>query len=114
MPSPASFLCLAGSGLGGSGLWLTASFDKLLDDRNGAIRTASLGGEDLASLVNNKDTTGGTLGCLLEANGFDEGGARVAEQRVGQLLVGLEGSIGLGRVGGKTVNGETTRRQGLI
>ncbi len=77
-------------------------------------RATGLGDEDLAVLVDDKDAALGALGRLLEANGVNEGGGRVAQQRVGQLLLLLEGGVCLGRVGAQAVDGEAAGGEGLV
>ena len=89
--------------------------DNLLDDADGALGRAGLGGQDLAGLVDDEDAPGRALGLLLEADGVDQGGGRVAQQRVGQLLLRLEGRVGLLRVGRQAVDGEPGGRgEGLV
>lgn len=86
---------------------LFALLDQLLHPVNRGGGTARLGDEHLALLVDDEDAALGALGRLLQANGLDERGGRVAQQRVGQVLLGLEGGVGLGRVGAQAVDGET-------
>lgn len=88
--------------------------DQLLDDFDGSSGTTGLSCQDLAVLVDDKDAPGGALGRLLEANGGDEGLGGVAEQCVGQLLLGLEGRVGLGAVGRKTIDGEAGSSEGRV
>jgi hypothetical protein len=82
-----------------------------IDSRSGATWGT---GQDLAGLVDDENPAGGALGRLLEANGANQRGVGVAEKRVGQVLLLLEGSVGLGRVGGQAVDGESTGRQRLV
>lgn len=88
--------------------------DDLLDGINSSSRATGLGEDDLAGLVDNKDAALGALGRLLEADGGDQGRGWVAEERVGQLLLLLEGGVGLGRVGRQAVDGQAAGRQGLV
>jgi hypothetical protein len=88
--------------------------DNLLDGIDSARRAAWLGKNDLAGLVDDKDAALGALGRLLKPDRGDEGRVRVAEERVGQPLLLLEGRVGLGRVGREAVDGQTARRQGLV
>ena len=91
---------------------------ELLDQRLDAVDrgrgAAGLGDEDLAGLVDDEDAALGALGLLAQANGGDEGRLRVAQQRVLQALLLLEGGVGLGRVGAQAVDGEPVGRKGLV
>jgi hypothetical protein len=80
---------------------------KFLHSIHSGIRAACLAKQHLALLIHGKDAAGGSLGGLLEANGTDEGGTGVAEQRIGQVLFRLEGSIGFGRISRETVDGQS-------
>ena len=87
----------------------------LLDGGDSAVGRAGLGDEDLAGLVDDKNTARGTAaGRLAQANGVDEGLGRVAQQGVGQPLVGLEGGVGLGGVVGEAVDGEAGGGEGRV
>lgn len=66
----------------------------LLSDFECSIRTARLSSKDFARLVDDEDAARGTLSTF-QANGRDECSRRVAEERVGQVLLGLEGRVGL-------------------
>ena len=67
-----------------------------------AGRATRLRQQHLAGLVDNKHTTSGALWCLLQTNSPDECLCRVAEECVGQFLLGLEGRVRLGAVVGET------------
>ena len=83
----------------GSVAAFSKSGNDLLDGIDSASRAAGLGKDDLARLVDDEDAALGALGRFLEPDSGDQSCARVAEQRVGQLLLLLEGGVGLGRVG---------------
>lgn len=85
--------------------------DKFLNGIHSGIRTASFAQQDLALLVHGEHAASGSLGRLLESNGTNEGGTGVAEEGVGQILLGLEGGIGLGGISGETVDGQSGRSQ---
>jgi len=84
---------------------------KFLYNLDGRRRPSSFDSENLAILVNDEDTSLGSLRRLLEPNRFNETGARVAEERVRQVLLGFERSVGFGAVGAKAVDRETRGRQ---
>lgn len=76
--------------------------------------TSRLSNEDLALLVHNKDTAGCSLGCLLQTDCINEGLLGVAEKGVRQLLLLLEGRVGLGRVRAETEDGESVCSEGCV
>lgn len=71
-------------------------FNQSLDSIRSSSRTARLGNKHLALLADDKHATLGSLGLLLQANGRDESRPGVAQEGVGQLLLLLEGGVGLG------------------
>jgi hypothetical protein len=75
------------------------SRNNLLDGVNSASRAARLGKDDFAGLVDDKDASLRALRRLLEPDGGDQGRIWIAEKRVRELLLLLEGRVGLGRVG---------------
>lgn len=77
-------------------------------------RAAWLGDEHLAGLVDGKDATLGPLWSLGEADGGDELAGWIAEERVGQALLLLEGGVGFGRVGAEAVDGVAGGLEGFI
>jgi hypothetical protein len=97
--------------LGHSGLEL---LNELLDSVDGGSRAASLGNKHLAVLVDNKHTSLGALGGLLQTNGSNKSLARVTEQGVWKLLLLLEGGVGLGGVIAQAVDGEAVGSQRLV
>lgn len=88
--------------------------NKSLDSINGALGAASLGYKDLALLADNKDTALCATRALLQANGGNERLLGVAEQRVLELLLVLEGGVGLGRVSAEAVDEEAIGGKGLV
>lgn len=90
--------------------------DELLDDGDGRVGPARLGGQDLGALVDDEDAADGAL-CVAglgEAEGADERGGGVAEEGVGQVLLGLEGGVGAGGVGREAVDGEAGGGEGGV
>lgn len=79
---------------------ISQSRNNLLDGINSAGRAARLGQDDFAGFIDDKDAALGALGRFLQPDGGDQRRVRVAEERVGQLLLVLEGGVGLGGVGG--------------
>lgn len=98
----------------GQGKLFLKLLDKRLDAIDSALRTAGLGDKHLAILADDKDTALDALGALLETNGTDEGKVGVAEQGVLQLLLGVEGGVGLGGVGAEAIDGEAVGSEGLV
>lgn len=88
--------------------------DKSLNSVKSTLWASRLSNENLALLANNKDTSGCSLGRLLETNGANKSLLGVTQQRVRKLLLLLEGCVGLGRVGAETVDGQTVLGEGLI
>lgn len=85
---------------------ISKSSNNFLDGTDSASRAARLGKDDLAGLVDDKDAALGAFGRLLEPDGGYQGRVRVAEERVGQLLLLLECCVLLGRVGRQAVDGQ--------
>lgn len=79
----------------------------LLDSIHRRSRTTGLSQENLTLLGDRKDAALGALWGLLQSDGADERGCGIAEERVGQVLLGTEGGVCLWRVGREAVDGET-------
>lgn len=88
--------------------------NKLLNSVNSGSRTSRLGNKNLALLINNKYTTLGALGRLLQANGLNEGRLGVTKKRVRELLLLLECGVCLGRVGAEAIDGKTISSERLV
>lgn len=56
--------------------------DHLPDDLDGVLGPAGLGRQDFARLVDDEDAARRALGGLLEADGADQAGVRVAEEGI--------------------------------
>lgn len=80
----------------------------------GASRAARLRSQHFAFLVHNEDTPSSALGSFLQANSRDKCLRWVAQQAIRELLLGLEGRVGLGAVIGKTKDAEAGRSKGLV
>jgi hypothetical protein len=91
----------------------SAPIHDLLNHSNSPIRASRLGRKNLASLVYNEHTALGALRAL-QADSRDERLGRIADQRVGQVLLGLERCVGLGAIGGQSVDREAAGGQGLV
>ena len=96
------------------GLLLVVTANQGLDDVDGALRATGLGREDLALLVHNKDAPLRPLGVLRQADGADERGGRVAQERVRQLVLGAERGVGLARVAREPEDGEARLGEVLV
>lgn len=72
--------------------------DNLLNCVHSGIWATGLSKQDFALLIHGENTAGRSLGGLLESNGCNKCGLRVANQRIWQVLSCLEGGVGLGRV----------------
>jgi hypothetical protein len=75
-------------------------------------RAAWLRQQHLACLVDDEDTTGGALWCLLQSNSRDECLGGVAEECVRQLLLGFECRVRLGAIVGQTKDVEARCSEG--
>jgi hypothetical protein len=85
-------------GLAGSQPALCVAANQLLHNLDCCVRTAWLGSEDFARLVDDEDTARGSFWRLLQPNGGDECLRGVAQQCVRELLLRLEGGVRLGAV----------------
>ena len=86
------------------GLSITAQLlDHSLNGVYRRLRPARLSSEHFAALVDDEDAARGALRCFLESDRADERRTRVAKQRVGQALLGLERRVGFGAVGREAV-----------
>lgn len=88
--------------------------NKSLDSVNSALGATSLGDEDLALLADNKDAALSAAGALLQANGGNERLLGVTEKRVLELLLVLEGGVGLGRIRAEAVDEEAVGSERLV
>lgn len=88
--------------------------EDLLGHINGSLRASFLSSQNLSALIDDEDATGCSALSRLEANCCDEGAGRVAEQRVLELLLGLESGVGLGAVGGEAVDVKAAGREGRV
>jgi hypothetical protein len=95
-------------------LVLGITVHELPDDLDSRGRTAGLSSEHLAGLVHDEDATSGARECLLHANGRDERLLGVAQECVGQLLLGLEGGVCLWTVVGEAVDAVAGGGEGLV
>lgn len=93
---------------------LLAPLHQLAHRLHRGSRAARLRQQHLAGLVDGEDAAQGRLGRLLEADGRQQRCSRVAQERVRQLLLVLEGGVGLGRVSAQAVDGQAAGRQGLV
>lgn len=66
----------------------------LLNHLDRVFWPAGFRSENLAVLVDDEDAPRCAFGSLLEADRADEGGAGIAQERVGQLLLSLESGVG--------------------
>jgi hypothetical protein len=82
---------------------------ELAGSLTGGYRGAWLGSEDLSGLVDNEDTAGGTGRGLLEIDGGNQGGAGITEERIWEVILLLEGGVGLGRILRETINRKASR-----
>lgn len=73
-------------------------FNKLLHSLDSSIRATGKASQNLAVLIDSKDAPDCSLGLLLESDFCDQRGTSVAEKRIGQVLLGFESGIRLGRV----------------
>lgn len=91
-----------------------AAIHELLYDRDGTVGASGLGCQHFALFIDDEDAACGALGGLLEANCGNECLGRVAEKRVLELLLRLEGRVRLGAVVGETVDRKASSGEGLI
>lgn len=94
----------------------TLSLHNPLNNLHSRSRTARLDSQNFTFLVDDEHASLRAFGDFLEPDGLDEAGARVAEERVGEVLLRFEGGVGFGAVGAEAVDcqaGGGQRRVGV-
>lgn len=85
-------------------LTTTLSLHNPLNNLHSRSRTARFDSQDFTFLVDDEYASLRALGDFLEPDGLDEAGARVAEKRIGEVLLRFEGGVGFGAVGAEAVD----------
>lgn len=109
-----SFLLLGSLLLASILLFLGIGKIQLLDGFDSGIGPTLLKKETFTILVHGKNSSDGALWNFLQAQRSNQSGAGVAEEGILQVLLGLEGGVGLGRIGGQAIHGETVRGQLIV